>query len=106
MDTEKFVRNHYDPCHFAKTFADGTDLQLHIYVDDGNTWDTNCVEADAFFERLSTQFDIKVVPDDYFLGMDVFSPELAIIKISIITMIHVILLRPSPTVQICSYTYT
>ena len=96
MDTEKFVRNHYDPCHFAKTFADGTDLQLHIYVDDGNTWDTNCVEADAFYERLSTQFDIKVVPDDYFLGMDVFSPEPAIIKISNKTYILALVAREFP----------
>eukprot|EP00327_Prymnesium_parvum_P011290 CAMPEP_0184391940 /NCGR_PEP_ID=MMETSP0007-20130409/21358_1 /TAXON_ID=97485 /ORGANISM="Prymnesium parvum, Strain Texoma1" /LENGTH=350 /DNA_ID=CAMNT_0026742317 /DNA_START=221 /DNA_END=1269 /DNA_ORIENTATION=+ len=79
---EGFTRSVGDPCHFFKTFADGTDIQLDLYVDDGSTFDTNHAECDAFLKRLGARFVITIAPDDFYLGMDVYSPSPSVIKLS------------------------
>lgn len=96
IEKEGFVRSHADPCHFSKTFSPTQDIQLDLYVDDISSFDTIADECDAFFERLQKAFAINVVEDDFYLGMDISSPEPAIIKLSNETYIAALVARELP----------
>ena len=93
---ESFVRSDGDPCHFYRQFKDGSDIQLDLYVDDGNTFDTNVTECDAFYERMAKAFLITLDDGQYFLGMDVHCISPTEIKLTNDTYILSMIARELP----------
>ena len=74
-EVQKFQQSKYDPCYFWKFLADGTRMDLVMYVDDGYVIDENSAEADAELALLHEAFTIQVKPAAFFLGNNIVVHE-------------------------------
>jgi hypothetical protein len=72
-----------DPCYYFKVYADGSRLDLGLYVDDCWLLDDAGAAADADVAKLVSKFDLKIDEEPrHFLGMNVTVESPTRIKIS------------------------
>ena len=64
-------QSEYDPCYFWKKLADGSRMDVVIYVDDGFVVDSYSSCADAELEALHHAFTVDVKPARFFLGTNI-----------------------------------
>ena len=56
VEVQHFNQSEYDPCYFWKHLADGTRMDLVMYVDDGYVVDAYSACADAELKQLHDAF--------------------------------------------------
>ena len=62
----------YDPCFYYKIYADGTRMDICLYVDDAWLYDNAGEKADADLARLNGRFKLKITEKpSQFLNMNV-----------------------------------
>ena len=71
VDVQGFKQSEYDPCYFRKLLADGSRIDLVMYVDDGYVVDSSSPLADAELQQLHDAFTITIKPAAFFLGSNV-----------------------------------
>ena len=71
VEVQHFNQSEYDPCYFWKHLADGTRMDLVMYVDDGYVVDAYSACADAELKQLHDAFKIDVKPARFFLGNNI-----------------------------------
>jgi len=71
VEVQKFKQSKYDPCYFWKFLADGTRMDMVMYVDDGYVIDAQSALADAELEALNKAFTITIKPAHFFLGNNI-----------------------------------
>ena len=70
-NVQRFRQSEYDPCYFWKLLADGTRLDLVMYVDDGYAIDAYSPAADAELQTLNDAFKLTIKPAAFFLGNNI-----------------------------------
>ena len=68
---QQFEQSEYDPCYFWKKLADGSRMDVVMYVDDGFVVDSYSSCADAELEALHHAFTVDVKPARFFLGTNI-----------------------------------
>ena len=71
LNKQGFKQSEYDPCYFRKLLADGTRMDMVMYVDDGYVVDAHSKLADAELARLNEAFKIDIKKAHFFLGNNV-----------------------------------
>ena len=71
LQKQGFEQSEYDPCYFWKHLADGTRMDMVMYVDDGYVVDACSKLADAELEHLNAAFKIEIKKAHFFLGNNV-----------------------------------
>jgi hypothetical protein len=72
IDGLGMTQSEFDPCYYFKTYANGTRLDMGLYVDDCWLADDAGALADADVDRLKVKFQIKLMEDPtHFLNMNV-----------------------------------
>jgi len=88
-EVQKWNQSEHDPGYFWKILADGTFMDLLLYVDDAYVTDSGSLLADAEIEAFGMAFadhngesGIKVQEPDYFLGANVDVNSKGSVKVS------------------------
>jgi hypothetical protein len=71
VSVQKFEQSEYDPCYFRKLLADGSRIDVVMYVDDGYVVDASSPLADVELKQLHDAFTIAIKPAAFFLGNNV-----------------------------------
>lgn len=81
--TQGFARSQHDPCLYVKAYADGSTIDIALYVDDMFITTDSTLDADSDLATLNSKFSMTCKPDPtYFLGMNITYGGLGIISLS------------------------